>query len=135
MTRTLISLEFCPVLGWCFWIFSRQIPLPFTCYYKHDIFYFVVIFLNIGMFSFHVSSASTVKHKQELLKEYFPNLLVIRYIVSPNLCFLSQRPQVWLLAYFLILLSCVKFQQDWATLIFWIFGRLRNQKTSYTYND
>ena len=92
MTRTLISLEFCPVLGWCFWIFSRQIPLPFTCYYKHDIFYFVVIFLNIGMFSFHVSSASTVKHKQELLKVFskpFGN-----YIVSPNLCFLSQRPQI-----------------------------------------
>ena len=32
-----------------------------------------------------------------------------KYILSPNLCFLSQRP---LLAYVLILLSCAKFQQD-----------------------
>ena len=51
-----------------------------------------------------------------ILKEYFPNLLVItlchqifvfwvRYLIFCLLCF------------FLILLSCAKFEQDWTTLI------------------
>ena len=43
----------------------------------------------------------------------------------------------WLLAYFLILFDCAKFQKDWTTFILdilqgslWIFGKLQKQKTS-----
>ena len=44
----------------------------------------------------------------------------------------------WLLAYFLILLNCAKFEEDWTTLILDIlqgsplllFGKLQKQKTS-----
>ena len=62
-------------------------------------------------------------------KEYFPNLLEI------TLChqiFVFWDLKFWLIDYFLILLSCAKFQQDWTTLILdiWIFGRLQNLKTS-----
>ena len=51
-----------------------------------------------------------------ICKEYFPNLL------ESTLChqifvFWVRDLKFWLLAYFLILLSCAKFQQDWTTLI------------------
>ena len=72
-----------------------------------------------------------------LLKEYFPNLLESTLLVK-IFVFWVRDLKFWLLAYFFILLSCAKFQQDWTTLILdilqgsplWILGRLKNQKTS-----
>ena len=40
-----------------------------------------------------------------------------KYIVSPNLCFLSYRPQIVATCLFFISFKCAKFQQDWTTLI------------------
>ena len=51
-----------------------------------------------------------------LLKEYFPNLLESTLLVK-IFVFWVRDLKFWLLAYFFILLSCAKFQQDWTTLI------------------
>ena len=49
-------------------------------------------------------------------KEYFPNLLESTLLVK-IFVFWVRDLKFWLLAYFFILLSCAKFQQDWTTLI------------------
>jgi hypothetical protein len=52
----------------------------------------------------------------EFSKEYFPNLLV-NLFWGQIFVFQVRDLKIWLFAYFLILLSCAKFHQDWTTLI------------------
>ena len=40
-----------------------------------------------------------------------------KHILGPDFFFQVRDLKFWLHAYFLILLSCAKFQQDWTTLI------------------
>ena len=59
---------------------------------------------------------SSIFPKNELEKCYLPNLLVIT-LWDQIFVFWVRDLKFRLLAYFLILLCCAKFQQDWATLI------------------
>ena len=68
-------------------------------------------------------------------KEYFPNLLEIT-LLPRFFVYWARYFKFWLLAYFLILLNCAKFEKDWTTFILhilqgsplWIFGKLQKQK-------
>ena len=51
-----------------------------------------------------------------ILKEYFPNLLEIT-LLPRFFVYWARYFKFWLLAYFLILLNCAKFEEDWTTFI------------------
>ena len=56
------------------------------------------------------------RFSKKATKEYLPNLLVNTFW-GQIFVFQVRDHKFWLLAYFFILLSCTKFQQDWTTLI------------------
>ena len=70
-------------------------------------------------------------------KEYFPNLLET-WFWDQIFVYWARYFKFWLLAFFLILLNCAKFEEDWTTFILdilqgsplWSFGKLQKQKTS-----
>ena len=76
-------------------------------------------------------------HHSVMSKGYLPNLLETA-VLCQNFVFWVRDFKFWLLAYFLILFNCAKFQKDWTTFILdilqgsplWIFGRLQKQNTS-----
>ena len=107
----------------CLRIWQLQHQLLFISYLCNRMDFQLLHWLRLDHVSFQDCVQSRVqwsKIKKEAVifiwKEYFSNLLETILLHQIFVSWVRDL-KFWLLAYFLILLNCAKFQQDWTTLI------------------